>query len=389
MDRPDRDQLHGTRMLQREEQLPTERTKERRAHELEMGLESAASIQDRSIPLFNRGGVRYSHGGTFLGSPFLEDMRHLGGQDVAIVGAPLDAGTTFRSGTRFGPQAMRAISALASGYNFETGVDLRESLTMVDVGDVTVIPANIEKSFDQIDKALAYIHERAVFPVVLGGDHSIGYPDIRGLAPYVDGNVGIIHFDRHSDLSETYLDERMHGTPFFHATNIPNAPPANLVQIGIGGWTGNRSGVRTARERRATVITLTDIDRWGLDRVAELALEIAWKNAKTVFLSFDIDAIDPGFAPGTGTPEAGGLLPREALRLLHLVTREGLAGMEVVEVSPPYDVGDITSLLGVRVVSDVLGTLVEAGKLGRRPDATPKTTADSEPQTDSTEPEGG
>ena len=104
------------------------------------------------------------------------------------------------------------------------GVDLSESLDIVDVGDVSVIPANIEKSFDQIDKAVAYIHERAVFPVILGGDHSIGYPDIRGLAPYVDGNIGIIHFDRHADMSEYNMDERMHGTPFFHATNIPNAP---------------------------------------------------------------------------------------------------------------------------------------------------------------------
>ncbi|MGH2560487.1 MAG: agmatinase family protein [Thermomicrobiales bacterium] len=360
----DREQLHGSRMLQREAELPEARAKERIALDLEYGLPSAASIADRTIPLFNRSRSRYHAGGTFMGAPFLDDMRQLGGQDIAVVGAPLDAGTTYRSGTRFGPQAMRLISGLSSGYNFEAGIDLRESLTMVDVGDVTVIPANIEKSFDQIDKALAYIHERAVFPVVLGGDHAIGYPDIRGLAPYVDGNVGIIHFDRHSDMSETNLDERMHGTPFFHATNIPNAPPSNLVQIGIGGWLGNRAGVRNTRERGATVITITDLDRWGIERVAEMALEIAWRNAKAVFLSFDVDSMDPAFAPGTGTPESGGLLPREAFRLLQIVTREGLAGMEVVEVAPPYDVGDVTSLLGVRVILEVLGTLITNGKLG-------------------------
>jgi arginase family enzyme len=206
-----------------------------------------------------------------------------------------------------------------------------------------------------------------VFPVILGGDHSIGYPDIRGLAPYVDGNIGIIHFDRHSDMSEFNIDERMHGTPFFHATNIENAPASNLVQIGIGGWITSRPSVKNVRDRGATSITLTDIDRWGLERIAEMALEIAWKDAKAVFLSFDIDSVDPAFAPGTGTPEAGGLLPREAFRLLHQVAREGLAGMEVVEVSPPYDVADITSLLGVRVILDVLGTLVINGKLGKRP----------------------
>jgi agmatinase len=385
----DREQLHGTRMLGREEQLPSTRAKEQQAANLEVGLPSAASIQDRTIPLFNRSSWRFSNSGTFGGRPFLHDMRQLGGQDVAVVGVPFDGGTTFRSGTRFGPQAMRAISGLGSGYNFETGVDLFESLEIVDVGDVSVIPANIEKTFDQIDKAVAYIHERAVFPVILGGDHSIGYPDIRGLAPYVDGNVGIIHFDRHSDLSEYNLDERMHGTPFFHATNIPNAPATNLVQIGIGGWTGSRGGVRVARERRATVITITDIERWGLERVAEMALEIAWKDAKAVFLSFDIDSIDPGFAPGTGTPESGGLLPREAFRLLHIVTREGLAGMELVEVAPPYDVGDVTSLLGVRVINDVLGTLVEAGKLGRRPDETVEADPEVERHRDQIEPGGG
>ncbi|MCD6033879.1 MAG: Agmatinase [Thermomicrobiales bacterium] len=368
----DRERLLGTRMLEREAQLPSTKMKEMLQVNLEHGLASAASIQDRTIPLFNRTGWRFSHSGHFAGRPFLEDMRQLGGQDVAIVGAPFDGGTTYRSGTRFGPAAMRAISALSSGYNFETGVDLWESLDIVDVGDISVIPANIEKTFDQIDKAIGYIHERAVFPVVLGGDHSIGYPDVRGIAPQIDGNVGIIHFDRHSDLSEYNFDERMHGTPFFHATNIPNAPATNLVQIGIGGWTGSRAGVAVARERRATVITMTDVDRWGIERICEMALEIAWKNAKAVFLSFDIDCIDPGYAPGTGTPESGGFTPREVFRMLDIVTREGLIGMEVVEVAPPYDVGDVTSLLGVRVINNVLGVLVEEGKLGTRPDNTIK-----------------
>jgi len=366
-----RDDLDGTQAMHREEDLPSTRRDELTQQALEHGLESAASIRDRTIPLFNRGKWGWSSS-TFMGVPFLEDMRELGGQDVAILGVPLDTGTTFRAGTRFGPQAMRRISRLGSGYNPSLGVDLVESLDMVDVGDVSVIPANIEKSFDQIDRAVAYLHERAVFPVILGGDHSIGYPDIRGLAPFVDGKVGIIHFDRHSDLSESSLDERMHGSPFFHATNIPNAPPENLVQIGIGGWTGSREGLRVARERRATVITLDDVDRYGIDRVSEYALEIAWRGAKAVYLSFDIDSVDPAFAPGTGTPEPGGFLPREVLRLIRLVAREGLAGMEVVEVSPPYDVADITALLGTRVIMDVLGTLVLAGKLGRIPTKEPQ-----------------
>src|SRR5436189_4150804 len=280
-----REDLRGTWAMEHETQLSSTRRDELARQALAHGLESAGSIRDRSIPLFDRSVHDYSAGCRFMGVPFLEDMHTLGGLDVAIVGVPLDCGTTFRSGTRWGPQAIRRISLLGTGYNPSLGVDLVESLNMVDAGDVNVIPANIEKSFDQIDKAVAYVHERAVFPVILGGDHSIGYPDVRGLAPYVDGNVGIIHFDRHSDLSEYNLDERMHGTPFFHATNIPNAPATNLVQIGIGGWTGSRAGVTVARERRATAITLTGAGRWGIERVCEMALAIARKNVRDTYLS--------------------------------------------------------------------------------------------------------
>ena len=360
-----REDLRGTWAMEREAHIPDTQAKERAAQAKLHGLEAAASIRDRSLTLFSRGRWGLGNGGTFSGVPYLEDMRQLGGQDVVVVGAPLDAGTTYRPGTRFGPQAIRRVSTLGGTDNAERGVNLGESLNMVDAGDIQVIPANLEKSFDQIADAIAYITERAVFPVVLGGDHSIGYPDIRGMAPYIDGKIGIIHFDRHSDLSESAYDERMHGSPFFHATNIPNAPASNLVQIGIGGWTGSKPGMKVARDRGATVITIDDIDRFGIDRIIEFALEVAWKDAKAVWLSFDIDSLDPAFAPGTGTPEPGGLTPREALRMLRLVAREGLHGMEVVEVSPPYDVADITSLLGGRVIMDVLATLVESGKLGR------------------------
>lgn len=366
-----REDLRGTWAMEREAQWPTTRRDELAQQALAYGLASANSIRDRSIPLFDRGRSNFSGGLRFMGVPFLEDMQQLGGQDVAVMGVPLDCGTTYRSGTRFGPQAIRQISLLGTGYNPSLGVDLVESLTMVDVGDVSVIPANIEKSFDQIAKAVGYVHERAVFPIVLGGDHSIGYPDIRGLAPHVDGNIGIIHFDRHADISEYDMDERMHGTPWFHATNIPNAPPTNLVQIGIGGWTQPREWYSTGRERRTTIMTMEDVDRFGVDRVAEYALDVAWKQAKCVFLSFDIDCLDPAFAPGTGTPEPGGFLPREVFRLLQLVAREGLVGMEVVEVSPPYDVADVTALLASRVIMDVLGTLVAHRKLGHMP-ATPE-----------------
>ncbi len=364
-ERVSREELRGTWAMEREGQLPSQRAGAQMPGAF--GLEPAASIRDRSLSLFRRDPWGFSNSGTFMGAPFLPDMRKLGGQHVVFVGAPLDTGTTYRPGTRFGPQAMRQISTLGGSYayNVERGIILQEALDMVDAGDIQMIPANIEKSFDQIAKAIDYIAERSVFPVVLGGDHSIGYPNIRGFAPLAGGNVGIIHFDRHGDMSPGAYDERMHNSPFFHATNLPNAPATNLVQIGIGGWTGSRPSTRVARDRGATMITIDDIDRFGIERVMETALEIAWKGAKTVWLSFDIDSIDPAFAPGTGTPEPGGLQPREVFRMLRLVAREGLAGMEVVEVSPPYDVANITALLGGRVIMEVLGALVENGKLGR------------------------
>jgi agmatinase len=275
-------------------------------------------------------------------------------------------GTTYRAGCRFGPQAVRRISALYDSYNADMGVDLAEELSLCDAGDIFVIPSNLEKSFDQIDRAVAYVHAQGTFPVVIGGDHSIGYPDVRAIAPQIEGKVGIIHLDRHIDIQERDMDERMHTTPWFHATNIPNAPPSNLVQMGIGGWSGSRPGMKVARERNTTVITISDVEELGVERAVEIALECAWKDAEAVFLSFDIDSVDPGFAPGTGSPEPGGLLPREALKALRMIAREGLCGMEVVEIAPPYDVADVTALLGCRAIMDVLGTLVEEGKLGRR-----------------------
>ncbi len=369
-DRLRREQLQGTWAMETEAMLEGTKDEEREEARLLYGLDSAETIRDRKISLFSRG--RPLTPGTFMNVPYLEDMRELGGQDVVIIGAPYDGGTTNRPGTRFGPQGMRTASTRSGGYNPGMGVDLSESLNMVDAGNVNIIPSNLEKSFDQIAKAVAYAAEREVFPIVLGGDHAIGYPDVRGISPYINGNIGIIHFDRHSDLSEYSYDERMHGSPFFHATNIPNAPPKNLVQIGIGGWAGSRDGIKVAREREASVITVDDIDHYGVDRIIEYTLEIAWHNADAVWISFDIDSIDPAFAPGTGTPVAGGLLPRELLRMIRAFAAEGLVGMEVVEVSPPYDHADITSLLGAQSILECLGSAVMAGKLGKRTEDLPE-----------------
>lgn len=228
---------------------------------LELGLEAAPSVQDRDISLFVRGFEPYFAGiNTFLKTPYCEDVRAVGQYEVAFVGVPLDCGTTNRTGTRFGPQGIRRASAGFDSFSPDMGVDLMEQLKICDAGDVFIIPANLEKSFDQIDLAVQHLHKSGVFPVICGGDHSIGYPDLRGTAPHIDGKIGIIHFDRHIDTLERDMDERMHTCPWFHATNIPNCPPSNLVQVGIGGWIGNRGGIKVARERDTTVISIFDID---------------------------------------------------------------------------------------------------------------------------------
>jgi agmatinase len=362
-----RNGFRGMRNLRKLAEVTDHKQTDEVKRALELGLEAAPSVNDRTISTFSRGHQPAFAGiNTFLKAPFVEDIHEIGRHQVAVVGAPFDMGTTYRPGTRFGPQAIRRISALYDSYSVDLAVDLQEELDLVDAGDVFVIPSNIEKSFDQIDRAVSFIVGKGVFPVVLGGDHSIGYPDMRAIAPHIDGKVGIIHLDRHIDIQERDMDERMHTTPWFHATNIKNAPPSNLVQMGIGGWYGSRPGVKVARSRNTTVLTISDIEEVGVEKAAEAALEVAWKGARAVYLSFDIDSVDAGFVPGTGSPEPGGLLPREALKLLRLIAAEGLCGMEVVEVAPPYDVSDMTALLACRAVMDVLGTLVAEGKLGKR-----------------------
>jgi agmatinase len=354
----------AARAVAMEATLPTTMRDREIARGLELGLQGADSIVDRTIPCFSRGELPHYAGiNTFLKAPYVEDVRACGDYDVVVLGAPHDSGTTYRPGTRFGPQGIRRISGLYGTYSFELGVDLRESITIADVGDVFTIPGNIEKSFDQISKAVSHVYSSGALPVVLGGDHSIGYPTVRGVAEHLEGNLGIIHFDRHVDTQETDLDERMHTTPWFHATDIPNVPAKNLVQIGIGGWQAPRPGVKVGRERGTSILTVGDCVEMGMAAAIEMALEVAWDDAEAVWLSFDVDCLDAAFVPGTGWPEPGGFLPREALELVRGVARRGLAGIEVVECSPPYDSADITSLVSARVICDVLATLVTHGHL--------------------------
>ncbi|CAB9503135.1 Probable agmatinase 2 [Seminavis robusta] len=363
----------GWKAALKEADIPTTMADKETAHALEMGLPGASSIEDKTIPTFSRGELPHFAGiNTFLKAPYVEDARNVGDYDATVVGVPFDGGCTYRAGTRFGPQGIRRISALYTPYNYEKGIDLRESMTLCDAGDIFTIPANLEKSFDQISNGIAHIASTGTMPIILGGDHSIGFPTVRGIASVTTKNIGIIHVDRHADIQEKDLDERMHTTPYFHATNLPNVNPkesglflqANLVQIGIGGWQVPRPAVPIMVERETNIFTMDDIEHLGIEKVAEMALELAWDGCDAVYMSYDIDSIEAAFVPGTGWPEPGGLLPREALKLVGLVAKEGLCGMEVVEVSPPYDHADITSLMALRIVVDALGAMVSHGTMG-------------------------
>ena len=277
---PDYSELEGMRALKEETGIPVRQWREEVRRGKEFGLECVDSIEDKTeISCFQRGELPHWSGiNTFLKTHYLEDVRKVGEYDVAFLGVPFDIGTTYRAGTRFGPQGIRRISSLYTTYNFELGVDLRESLKMCDVGDV-FCPANITKSHDQITKAVAHVLSQGTLPMIMGGDHSIGFPCARGVAQCIEGNVGIIHLDRHIDTQEKDMDEIMHTCPWFHATNIPNCPPTNLVQVGIGGWQVPRPGVKKGRERGSTVLTIQDIERLGIDKTVEIALEVAWKGA--------------------------------------------------------------------------------------------------------------
>ncbi len=228
----------------------------------------------------------------------MEDVNLVGNYDAAVVGVPFDGGCTYRAGTRFGPQGIRRISALYTPYNYEKGIDLREQMTLCDVGDVFTIPANIEKSFDQISNAVAHIAAQGTMPIILGGDHSIGFPTVRGIASVTSKNIGIIHVDRHADIQEFDLDERMHTTPYFHATNLPNVNPKNLVQIGIGGWQVPRAAVKNMIDRETNIFTMEDVETIGIEKIAEMALERAWDGCDAVYMSYDIDSIEAAFVPG-------------------------------------------------------------------------------------------
>jgi agmatinase len=290
---------------------------------------------------------------TFGGLPYTEDPAELAGVDVAIVGAPMDDLVTDRPGTRLGPRAIRAVG-LEQGPHLEAGIDAFETLRVVDYGDAPVTPADPAASHAAIERTVGEVLAAGVVPIVLGGDHSIAEPDVRACAR-AHGPVGLIHFDTHTDTArELYGVEINHGTPMYRLVEEGSVDPKRYVQIGLRGyWPGEEEFAWQAKHG-ITALFMHDVRDLGIREVVGRAVGIAGDGP--VFLTVDVDVLDPAFAPGTGTPEPGGMTSAELLWAVREVSRRlQLVGADVVEVAPTaVGSADITALVADRLVREIL-----------------------------------
>ncbi|MGH2699832.1 MAG: agmatinase [Actinomycetota bacterium] len=303
----------------------------------------------------------YAGGATFQKVPLARAASELADADVAIVGAPMDDLVTYRPGTRFGPREIRLAcdDGQPEMYNLELGIDPFAALTIVDHGDASVRPGDAHASHRAIRESVGRVLDAEAVPVVLGGDHSIAYPDIATVAKrYEAGSVAVVQFDTHADTAtELYGQKWNHGTPFRHLVDDEIIAGERLVQVGLRGYWPFPEEWKWARSKGVRWHLMGEIIERGIDAVVDDVLgEIA--EADHLFLSVDIDALDPAYAPGTGTPEPGGMTSRELLRgVRRLTVARGLVGMEVVEVSPPYDHAGITAKAAHRIVCEALSGL--------------------------------
>jgi agmatinase len=299
---------------------------------------------------------------TFLGVPpcDLGDPESFAGADVVVVGAPFDGGTSHRPGTRFGPQAIRSTDYLphdGSRPHLALRVDALRDLRVLDAGDVEMPPGHIERSLDALTEAVATVATNDALPVVLGGDHSITLADVTGVARHHGaGRVSVVHFDAHADTGDIEFGSLYgHGQPMRRLIESGAARGDRFLQIGLRGYWPGPETLDWMAAQHMRSYEMTEIVARGIDPCLDEAFGIAVDDCDGVFLSVDIDVADPGHAPGTGTPEPGGLSARQLLDAVRRVCLElPVVGIDVVEVSPPYDHADITAALANRVVLEAL-----------------------------------
>ena len=308
--------------------------------------------QPRYGPADSLASPRFSGIRTYARLPHVTDLE---GVDVAIVGVPFDTGGTYRVGARFGPQAIRAASALIRPYHSGSAIAVFDALSVVDYGDVPVVPGYIEESYRRIEAGLIDVVKAGVIPIDLGGDHSIALPELRALAK-VHGKVALVQLDSHSDTIDSYFGmPHTHGTPFYHAVNEGLIDTAHSIQVGLRGAIYSERDHQVPRDMGMAVITGVEAHELGMRAVAERIVKRA--SGAKVFLSFDIDFIDPAYAPATGTPEIGGFTTWEAQVLLRGLAGLDHVGFDVVEVIPAYDVAENTSFTAANLVFEFLALL--------------------------------
>ena len=301
---------------------------------------------------------------TFLKLPYIATFEALRAEapDAVIVGAPVDMGTTNRPGARYGPRAIRAASNLGrSVRHLGLAVEPLRVLKVFDYGDAAVVPIDLERSHAAIRAKVEEVARLGAVPIVLGGDHSITLPAVQAIAAVLgQGNVGVVHFDAHADTApDDWGSPISHGTPMRRLIESGAVSGSNFVQVGLRGYWPPGEVFDWMQQQGMRWHTMSEIDEQGFDAVIEKAIAEALEGPTAVYLSVDVDVLDPAFAPGTGTPEPGGLTARELLRAVRKVALAvNLAGADIVEVAPPYDgPGAITAEMAHRVVLEVLSAL--------------------------------
>jgi agmatinase len=292
---------------------------------------------------------RFGQVATFMLLPWAPSPANL---DVALVGIPYDGGTSYRTGARFGPRAVREQSSLIRSWHPVLKVHPFQRLRVADCGDVDVVPISIERTFEAITRRVDEVVAAGATPLCVGGDHSITLAILRAVARRY-GRVGVVHFDAHPDTWDEYFGSKFfHGTPFRRAVEEELIDPRRMIQIGIRGPLYGAEDFAFHDEHGIEVIRIEAVKDHG---VAVAAQRLARLAGGPVYCSFDIDAVDPAYAPGTGTPEVGGLTSYEALALVRALSGLTLVGADIVEVAPPYDgPGQITALLAANLMFELV-----------------------------------